>query len=335
MTRARNSTLTFRWTDLLPGTYTVRARSVNEDRVVGPWSEESDEVAISSERRGRRPMRTWLLSGVPRSGTSLCCRLAGGLSGVAALSEPIPPRAFDAARTRGAACDVVDAFADTARVGLLANGRAPSLQVDGRLDDARVADVAGADGLRRPVGALGEIAAGRDLPAEFTLLVKHNALFAALLPELGRRYPVLALVRNPVAVLASWATVDLPVARGRIPMGERFDADLARRLEVAPDILRRRVAVLDWFFARFAAHVPRGRILRYEDVVAGGGRPLFHALGIPGAPAEPLGSRNANVLYGGAAAALAALLAGDGAWRGFYAAADLEAAADAIGAGRR
>ena len=60
------------------------------------------------------------------------------------------------------------------------------LQVDGRLDDARVADVAGADGPRRPVGALGDIAAGKDLPAEFTLLVKHNALFAALLPELGR-----------------------------------------------------------------------------------------------------------------------------------------------------
>ena len=145
---------------------------------------------------------------------------------------------------------------------------------------------------------------------------------------------MLALVRNPVAVLASWATVDLPVAKGRIPMGERFDADLARTLRAAPDVLRRRVAVLDWFFARFAAHVPRARILHYEDVVADGGRPLFHALGVPDAPAESLGGRNANVLYGAADAALAALLAADGAWRGFYDAADLMHAADAIQAHR-
>lgn len=67
-----------------------------------------------------------------------------------------------------------------------------------------------------------------------------------------------------------------------------------------------------------------------------GRRPAaVRALGVPDAPAEPLGSRNANVLYGAADAALAALLAGGGAWRGFYDAADLAAAAEAIRAGRR
>ena len=282
-------------------------------------------------------MRTWLLAGVPRSGTSLCCRLAGHLPGTVALSEPIPPRAFAAARCPEAACEVVGAFADAARAGLLADGRAPSVQVDGRLADGRVAEVPGPDGLRAPVGGLGEIAAGGDLEADFTLLVKHNALFAALLPGLGRRFPIVALVRNPVAVLASWATVDLPARRGRAPMAERFDADLARNLDAAPVVLWRRVALVEWFFARFAAHVPPERILRYEDVVAGGGLPLFRALGVPGAPPEPLGDRNANVLYGAAGtdAALAVLLSGDGAWRRFYAPADLETAAGAIRAGSR
>ncbi len=277
-------------------------------------------------------MRTWLLAGVPRSGTSLCCRLAGALPGVVALSEPIRPSAFDGARCPAAACAVVGAFADGARAGILAHGRAPSLQVDGRLADGRVAAVPGADGLRGPVGGLREIAVGRTLDPGFTLVVKHNALFGALLPELARRFPVLALVRNPVAVLASWATVDLPVRRGRAPMAERFDAGLARALDAAPVDLWRRVALLEWFFARFAAHLPPERILRYEDVVAGGGLPLFRALGAPDAQGEPLGSRNANALYGAAGtdAALAALLSGDGAWRNFYEPADLRAAAAAI-----
>ena len=254
-----------------------------------------------------------------------------------ALSEPIPPRAFGAAAGPAAACGFVRRFADAARARVLADGRAPSLQVDGRLDDGRVADLPGPDGLRVPVGGLGEIAAGRELDPDFTLLIKHNALFAALLEPLAAAFPVLALVRNPVAVLASWATVDLPARRGRAPMAERFDADLARDLDAAPVVLWRRVALLEWFFARFASHLPPERILRYEDVVAEGGRPLFRALGVPDAAPEPLGNRNANALYGAAGtdAALALLLSGEGAWRRFYAPADLEAAADAIRAGAR
>ena len=282
-------------------------------------------------------MRTWLLAGVPRSGTSLCCRLAGALPGTVALNEPIAPRAFDAVRDPDAACGVVRAFADAARAGLLADGRAPSVQVDGRLDDGRVAELPGADGLRRPVGGLGEIAAGGALDPDFTLVVKHNALFTALLEPLAAAFPVLALVRNPVAALASWATVDLPARRGRAPMAERFDAELARALDAAPVVLWRRAALLEWFFGRFAARLPPERVLRYEDVVAGGGGPLFRALGVPDAPAEALGNRNANALYGAAGtdAALAVLLSGDGAWRRFYAADELTAAADAIRAGRR
>ena len=48
-------------------------------------------VRRSAERARLSPAvpRTWLLSGVPRSGTSLCCRLAGALPDTVTLSEPI------------------------------------------------------------------------------------------------------------------------------------------------------------------------------------------------------------------------------------------------------
>ena len=280
-------------------------------------------------------MPTWLLSGVPRSGTSLCCRLAGRLPGTVALNEPLGAE-LDGVAGRAEAVDRIARFLDDVRRRALAEGRAPSLQVDGRLDDAVVAAAPGANGLRPRRAMRGEIRVG-PLAADFVLLAKHNALFAALLPELGERLPVLALVRNPVAALASWRTADLPVARGRIPAGERFDPALARRLDAEPDAAARQAAVLDWFFARFRAHLPPAGILRYEDVVASGGRVLFRALGFPDAPAVPLGNRNASPAYrpAGIARAAAALRAADGAWRHFYGAADLAAAADAIGAGRR
>ena len=68
--------------------------------------------------------------------------------------------------------------------------------------------------LRRFRGEWGEIAIDKPLSARFTLLIKHNALFAALLPRLTESFPCLALVRNPLSVLASWQTVDLPVHPG-------------------------------------------------------------------------------------------------------------------------
>ena len=266
---------------------------------------------------------------MPRSGTSLCCRLVGERPGAAALNEPLGTE-LDGTADRAAAVAEIGGFLERVRSRALEERRVPSLQVNGRLDDAVVAAAAADNGLRPRRAVRGDVATGA-LDADFLLLAKHNALFAALLPELAERHPFLALVRNPVAVLASWRTADLPVARGRIPAGERFDPVLARRLDAEPGTLARQVAVLDWFFARYRDHLPARRILRYEDVAASAGGVLFRALGLRSeAPAEPLANRNANPLYRDAGRIASALDASGGAWRDFYAPGELAAAAAAL-----
>ena len=129
--------------------------------------------------------RTWLLSGVPRSGTSLCCRLAGALPDTVALSEPIRRRELGGMDTPQSACARIGEYAEQARAQILAEGRAPSVQVDGRLDDNRTVSRHTDAGLRKLRSEWGEIAIDKPLSARFTLLIKHNALFAALLPRLS------------------------------------------------------------------------------------------------------------------------------------------------------
>lgn len=279
--------------------------------------------------------RTWLLCGVPRSGSSLCCRLAGGVPDAVALSEPIDPDTFAAAMGPTDACACIREFAASTRAGLLATGRATSVQVDGRLDDDRVTETPNAAGLRAPRGGPGKIRVDKPLSADFLLLIKHNALFAALLEPLTDNFPILGLVRNPVAVLASWQTVDLPVRQGRVPMGERFDAELADALDAEADLLRRQVRVLDWFFARFRDCLPPDRVVRYEDVVASGGGALFRRLGTAARP-EALENRNANTLYAPTRvdAILSAVQAADGAWSGWYRPRECEQVAANISADR-
>ena len=191
-------------------------------------------------------------------------------------------------------------------------------------------------GLRRLRGEPGEIAIDKPLSARFTLLIKHNALFAALLPRLTESFRCLALVRNPLSVLASWQTVDLPVHRGRIPAGEELDGDLHRALEREPEVLRRQLIVLDWFFGRFHAHLDPENVIRYEDVVETGGLALFRRLGHAGAQPAALKSRNDSTLYDDVIVdtLLAALLDSRGRWTQFYSAGDCERVADGIRRGR-
>lgn len=272
---------------------------------------------------------TWLLSGVPRSGTSLCCRLAGNLPDTVALSEPIRRKAFGGMETPSGACARIGEFATQARARILSDRRAPSLQVEGRLDDNRGAARVTEEGLRRLRGEWGEIAIDKPLSPRFTLLVKHNALFAALLPRLADSFPFLALVRNPLSVLASWQTVALPVNRGRLPAGEELDPALHGVLEREPERLRRQVIILDWFFARYRTHLPPSDIIRYEDVVESGGLDLFRRLGHEDAPPVTLESGNADARYDAVAvdACLRALLERRGAWMHFYPPSECEALA--------
>ena len=273
---------------------------------------------------------TWLICGIPRSGSSLCCRLAAGAPDTVALSEPIDPCAFGSIRDRREACVRIREFAVTTRMKLLAEGRARSVQVDGWLHDDRVSETRSGGGLREPIGGAGDVSFDKSLSDEFILVIKHNALFAALIGPLSDDFPVLGLVRNPIAVLASWQTVNLPVQRGRVPMGERFDPRLSRSLDDEPDTLRRQIRVLNWFFARFE-WLPRTRVVRYEDLVATDGLSLFRLLGVAPQP-RPLENRNANAVYGAATidAILEATLASERAWSSWYGQSDCEDAAAAI-----
>lgn len=258
-----------------------------------------------------------VLTGVPRGGTTLACRLLGECQDTVALPEPIAPDTLPQDRA-GALQAVVDFFAD-ARAGLRRDGTAPARTVDGRIGD-NFFDAPVAGQLRRPLAQAATVRLAQPLPKRFHLVVKHNALFAALLPELAACMRTLAIVRHPLAVLASWQTVDLPVAHGRLPVGERLDPALARSLAAAGDeILARQLCILDWFFARYLQALPRTSVLRYEDIIHDGGARLRAAAGLQG-DVQPLTSRNQDARYPGVdIARLAARLAGTaGAWSLLY-----------------
>ena len=283
--------------------------------------------------------RDWLLSGVPRSGTSLSCRLAGDLPDTVALSEPFNVKAFGSRMPRdpASACNYIGDFVERVRNQILAERRAPSVRVADGLYDNIVASEPADSGLRQPQGQWGHITVGKPLSARFALVVRENAVFAALLPRLNAYFPCLAVIRNPMSILASWQTVNLPVHRGRLPGAEHIDRDLHRMLEQEPNVLRRQIIALNWLFGRFHAHLPPANVIRYEDLVGSGGVALFRRLGHADAEPVHLKNRNSNPLYDPASVdtLLKALLDAGGPWIHYYTPGDCEHVAGRIRHGRK
>ena len=263
------------------------------------------------------PARNLILTGVPRGGTTLCCHLLNRAPDTIALFEPIP---VDVLPIGTAAVDFLRAYFQSTRQGLQRSGQAPSYRsADGRIPDNPAADRPGQPRQWQVEHGMVQF----DAPAsqDFTLAIKHNASFTALLPQLHAQFETLAIVRHPLAVLASWSSLELAVSAGRAPAGERQDAALVQALDRQADAPGRQIVLLDWFFQRYLQYLPAQRVLRYEDLVESQGRILYRALDLPDSSMiAPLQERNANPVYRSAILPRLAerLLASDGAYWHWY-----------------
>jgi hypothetical protein len=237
-----------------------------------------------------------LLTGLPRSGTTLTTELLGTLPDCVAVDEPMDMGQFmrgaevprsakrSTVRFRGESrqsppdvqqiADNVMAFCHEARQSILRDQRVASRHVDGAVYGTKVADVLRSDGKRTGLARRGQLHIEKPLTQNFVLFVKHNSAFSAIIPQLRERAPVFAVVRNPLAVLASWNTVPMAVSKGHADFAERFHPPLQQALAARPDLFDRQIFLLGWFFEQFCRLLDRSHIVRYEDIVASEGQAL-------------------------------------------------------------
>lgn len=205
-----------------------------------------------------------LLTGVPRSGTTLMCSLLNDIPDCVALPEPIQlERHGDRMRAIG---EIEEFLGDTRRRALAGEAVATKHR-DGQIIDNFAAPPNSGGELRRVAVAHGPVVLDKPLSPDFTLFVKHPAEFTALADLLLERYRIWAIVRHPLAVLSAWQTVDMPVNRGHMPMAEAFSPALAALLAREPDCLKRQVHLLGWLMQTYARLLPE-RVILYEDLMA-------------------------------------------------------------------
>jgi hypothetical protein len=240
--------------------------------------------------------RNIVLTGPGRSGTTLTCHLLNKLPNAIALAEPIAPGKFEHLLPDvEAVCDGIQNFYRKMRRMARTRGVVISKHVDGVVPDNPKAVV---DGVRQRVVEKDEIPVGKELRPGFFLAIKDVAMFTSLLPTLAERMPCYAIVRNPLSVMASAHSLKQQPKKRKNPSAiARYSPEDVARIRSMPDPLSRTLARYDRTFELYAEHLPPETVIRYEDIVASGGKTLKVIVPSARFLEEPLELRNTNPLY--------------------------------------
>ncbi len=205
-----------------------------------------------------------LLTGMPRSGTTMATAILNQQPNTIGLAEPIQLiRHGDRSR----AVEDIRQFMANTRASLLANDPVTTKHVGGKIPYNWVEPPTNSGSLRRVLEERSAITFHKPLAEDFTLIVKHPAEFTALLDLLRTEFKVFAMVRNPLAVLAAWQTVNMPVNRGTMPMLEAFAPPaFIERLNSATSNLHRQVLLIEFQLQTYTL-LPQGQVIKYDDIV--------------------------------------------------------------------
>ncbi len=261
-----------------------------------------------------------ILTGIARSGTTLTCSLLNKLPQCVALHEPMQPSKLVCLDFPSGYTEKIAAFFDTQRQSLLKTGTALSKARDGVVPDNPFDSSVSSSGLRYSTVKNEQVNFNKNLQTDFRLVIKHPNFFTATLETLLKYYFCFAIVRNPLAVLLSWHTIQTPVNNGYLPFAEAFDSKLKEDLALESNRISRQIIILRWYFSTYRNLLPKEFVIPYELLVSSGGRAL--AVIDPAAALlnEPLESRNLSTLYNATLVNyLADLLISDPSiYRGYY-----------------
>jgi FkbM family methyltransferase len=260
-----------------------------------------------------------LITGLHRSGTTLVCRLLSSLNNVVALQEPMKVMKFANLDTLGINVYVQE-FISKTRFELLHFHKTKTRYIKDSTTDNYFPDEPSFNRLRITKEENGLVRFDKPLSNSFFLVIKHNAAFTALLDQLYPRFNCFAIIRNPLAIIASWQTVDMAVNKGRLPIAEALDKNFSKRLLIFKDIIDRQIYIINWFFENYISLLPSTNIIRYEDIISTNGKCLASIVPQALALNENLYSKNTNPVYvnNNLPKIVAKILDSNGSWLKFY-----------------
>lgn len=212
--------------------------------------------------------RQLIVTGIPRSGTTLLAALVDSLADAVCLSEPDWQSLWSQEMTdRAAYVNRITRDFERVRATLLAGTAVPDRR-DTRLKPVTDYFPRGAGGQRQQTFEVRELRRA-GLTPNFLLGMKHNAHYTCVLSELLRvkNLEALAIVRNPVSTILSWRSLKIPIGQGRLPAAERFWPEIPALWQTTNDLLEVQVRIYGLFCQRYKETAGRLVVIKHEELV--------------------------------------------------------------------
>ncbi|TDR23774.1 hypothetical protein [Marinicella litoralis] len=210
--------------------------------------------------------KNWLLTGIPRSGSTLALKLIADNQQVVGLDEP----------------GWLKEIRQQADVGLIADSllqKMADLRAQVKMGEPVSMNFGqGTDSLtdnhfaRTEQGIIKTKQSQKVKLAASTCdkiwIVKSNVFFTALLNQLlkSKHFQLLVTVRDPIAVIKSWRSLDFSLSKGRSMIAEKFDPSSVVGHE-NEGVLVKQVLLLDWMFKKYYENINDISVFKYEDLV--------------------------------------------------------------------
>lgn len=213
-------------------------------------------------------MRNILLTGIPRSGTTLASALLDGLPDTVCLNEPDWQTTGFSSNPNNYAKWLVGDFIKIRR----------RLERCDPIPDRRAADGSAVTNYYKTDTATAAISQNFQtvrftrpgLTREFNLAIKHNGPYLGALPSIVdlEWFTVIAIMRHPVPVIHSWRSLQLPISRGQMPNAVGYWQEMAQLTAAPMELLEKQVRMYDLMCRRIYELRSMIHILAYEQMIA-------------------------------------------------------------------
>lgn len=99
-------------------------------------------------------------------------------------------------------------------------------------------------------------------------IVKSNVFFTAIIDLLinSGEFKIIATIRNPISVIMSWRSLEFSLSRGKSMIAEKYNEEF-KAIHSHPNLLVRQVLIADWFYKKYKLFENKIEVLKYEEWV--------------------------------------------------------------------
>jgi len=208
--------------------------------------------------------KTVLITGIPRSGTSLLIKLLSEQHNTVCFSEP---KWLKEIRHDKQSCEEFSKKLEE-KIFNIRNEikRGNPIELTTKKGSNKLPDNYYIKGANKIVNVKETRLVHVEHSKDLIVCVKSNTLFTVCLQQLidKRPWKIISVVRNPLYVLLSWRSLDIPISKGLIKIGEIYSREI-REIVKEKNLLIRQVKILDWFYKTYFLY--NKNTLKYEELV--------------------------------------------------------------------